>query len=307
MKNKILSFIILLVFAILAYIILQGRINELKNIFQINLKYLIFLFFLTLFRPFLKGLRLKIMMERYDIRLLFKEWFGLTILTVFGNYITPFRAGVSARAVYLKKKHKFSYTSSVSLIGALYLTHIFISCLIGFFLIFFIPFPDNFKSIIMGFFLTLFLISTFILFFIPLPIRMNMKIFKYLTNALSEFRKIRDIPFMLKIILVDVSRLIIEAIFFYSAFKAFGFNALFAACMLMVVFSNLSLILSVTPVGLGVKEALIILTSKLIGADVLIGTFVAVLHRGIAIIIILFLAPIFGYLLLRKETKMVKK
>lgn len=301
MKKKIIPFIILLFFAILGYIFLKGHVNEFKNILQVNLKYVAVLFFLTLLSPLLKGLRLKMITQRYGLNLAFKEWFGLTILTSVGNYLSPFRAGGTAMAVYLKKRYKFPYTFTVSLTGTLYLIQFFIFGLLGFFLTVFTPFPKNIKLGVMFFFVIIFLISIFMIFFIPLPIRTDKKLLKHLANAISEFRRVRDLSFTLKSVFIDVLRVLVDASTFYLAFKAFNSTAPFTACALMSIFSGLSLIISLTPMGLGVQESSVVLTSKFVGANVLTSTFVAALDRVITIIIIFSLAPIFSYLIFKKQ------
>ena len=57
--------------------------------------------------------------------------------------------------------------------------------------------------------------------------------------------------------------------------------------------------------GLGIKDSIIIISSKLIGADILTGVFVAVLDRAVGIILTFILSPIFSYLILKKEKKML--
>lgn len=300
MKKKILSFAILFALAILGYIFLREHAYQFKNILQVNLKYIAILLPLTMTRPFLKGIRLRTLTKLYGLNLTFKEWFGLTILITFGNYISPFRAGASIMAVYLKKKYKFPYTFSVSLTGTLYLATFLLFGLLGIFLTFLITLPEEFKYGLILFFIILVLVSIFLLFFLPSPIRTNIRVLKHLANSISEFRRVRNFSFMFKIMVIDFLRAIALASAFYLIFMAFNFKAPFYACVLMAIISELSIIISLTPMGLGIRESIIIITSKLIGADILTGTFVAALDRAIAIILLLFFTPICSYFLFKK-------
>ena len=49
--------------------------------------------------------------EIFDIKLQFKEWFGLTVTNTMYNYLLPFSGGMALRAVYLNRKKNLSYTS----------------------------------------------------------------------------------------------------------------------------------------------------------------------------------------------------
>lgn len=300
-KKEFISHALLLVFIILGFIFLRKHVHELKNILQVNLWYVVIIFLLKILATLIRGLRLKTLTKVYGLNLRFKEWFGLTIMTTFGNYLSPFRAGGTAMAVYLKKKYNFPYTYSVSLTGVLYLVQFFLLGLLGLFLIFFTSFPEKFKYGAILFFAIIFSISIFLLFIIPLPITINVKILKHLANGFSEFRRVRNFPFMIRMIFLDASRITVVALSIYFAFKAYNFNASFYNCVILTIFEALSLIISLTPMGLGVYESIVIITSKLMGANILTGTFVAALDRAISILAIFVLVPIFSYLLFKKR------
>jgi uncharacterized protein (TIRG00374 family) len=290
MKKKIIPFIILL-----------GQISGLKKIFEVSLVSVLLISFLKMVNVFFRGLKLKIATKLYGANLEFKEWFGLNYVVTLGNYLTPFKAGTSAMAVYLKKKYGFPYTFWVSLIGVLFLAQCFIFGLLGFFLVLFLPFLEEFRYGLLIFFIAIFLISMFILFFLPLPIKINIKIIRHIANSISEFKRARNFVFMLKMILLDISRVIALALSIYLAFKAFNFNASFYACIIIVIFLELLLIISLTPMSLGTREAIIILISRLIGADILTGTLVAALDRSLSIVGTLIFAPMFSYLIFKKK------
>ena len=67
----------------------------------------------------------------FNLRLKFKEWFGLGIITNFYNFITPFRGGMAARAVYLKKKHGFAIIHFLATLSAIYIIIFFVGSLAG--------------------------------------------------------------------------------------------------------------------------------------------------------------------------------
>lgn len=117
-KIQILVLIILIAcFAVYCY----QHIDEFRQLNIVNAIYFVPLFFLYVLFFINNGLILKYFLEPFDIRLRFKEWFGLSVITTMGNYLTPFRGGAVARAVYLKKKHKFSYSYFLSTLSGIYI------------------------------------------------------------------------------------------------------------------------------------------------------------------------------------------
>ena len=73
----------------------------------------------------LTGLRFGLSVALFGQRLVFREWFGLTVLTKFVSYFVPARGGIAVRAVYLKRVHGFPlsrFASSTFLLYVLSLT-----------------------------------------------------------------------------------------------------------------------------------------------------------------------------------------
>lgn len=78
------------------------------------------LFVLSVAKLVSMGLFTWIIVWSLGIELRFVEWFGLSAVSAMGNYLTPFRAGAAARAVYLKSRHDLSYSLFLSSLSILY-------------------------------------------------------------------------------------------------------------------------------------------------------------------------------------------
>ncbi|MCP4121704.1 MAG: flippase-like domain-containing protein, partial [Bacteroidetes bacterium] len=78
------------------------------------------------------GVRLYLVLQLFDLKLKFREWFGLVIITKFFSYFLPFRGGMVARAYYLKKQYDFEYAKFLGSTMGLYMLSIFLNCLLGF-------------------------------------------------------------------------------------------------------------------------------------------------------------------------------
>lgn len=300
MKKNTISIITLIGFAVLSIIFLKGRTHELVKILEVNLKYIIFILILVGLSSLLNGHKLKMLMEAYDVRLRFKEWWGLQIITLFWNDLTPFKGGLPIRAVYLKKKYGFSYTHSVTTTGLAYFTDFLILGLAGVVLSFFLQVSNQIKYGVFIFFLIIFLSSVIILFFLPLPIKLNIRILKHVINSINEFQRVRqDYLLFLKLSFNFIERWTVGALRLYFAFLAFGTVVSLYSCLMIDLFVSIAMVVSITPMNLGFRESVVAVSSKLFSTSGLIGIFVAVLDRAIALVWTFASTPIFSYILMK--------
>lgn len=313
MKRNILSILALIGFVILGIIFLKGHTGELSKILEVDLGYAAILFLLVFFHLIIRGHMLKTLMNFYGLKLKFKEWFGLQIITHWGNQLIPFKGGLFTRAVYFKKKYKFLYTSSASVVGIAYLIDFIGYGLFGIIFSFFLPVANDIKYSVLIFFAIIFLGSVFMLFFLPSSItlllskKVNIKILKYLIDGICEIQRIKtEGKLILYLFFNFCGRLLFGTLRLYVAFRAFGFMISFYDCLVISLFLGLAMIISITPMNLGFRESIIVVSSKLFGIGTLLSTFVAVLDRAIVLIWIFLLAPIFSYILL-KNFKTIKK
>ena len=134
MKTSIKTIIslttLIIIISLFAYYI-YAHFSEFKELSFENPSLVLPLIALSLINSLLGGIILKYLMEPFNINLKFKEWFGLSVITTFYNTITPFRGGMIAKAVYLKNKHKFSYTNFLATISGIYVINFFAESLVG--------------------------------------------------------------------------------------------------------------------------------------------------------------------------------
>ena len=128
--KKILSPILLVVtLALIAYYI-SKHLSDFSELSLINPLWLIPLAVLFLIVSWTNGIKIKYLAEPFGIKLIFKEHFGLSVVTSFYNMITPFRGGLAAKAVYLKNKHGFSYTNYLATVAGLYVINFFVASIL---------------------------------------------------------------------------------------------------------------------------------------------------------------------------------
>lgn len=301
MKKKILSALILVALIILVVFYLKDRVHELKSIFEVNLIYILLILFSLLMTILCDGLKFKVLMDFYDINLKFKEWYGLPNVATFLNYLSPFRAGLSVRAIYLKKKYNFPYTISASTIGMTGIVSLLCYGLLGIVLSFIIQIPFNYKVGFIIFFASTFLIIAAVLFLLPLIPKTNIKILNYVIKSIHELKHIRSNKEVVsKLVVLDMIRLCFYSLRIYFAFKAYNVTVPVFNCFMAGIFATFSYILAITPMGLGVRESLIILVARLSGVSTLFGLYAGILSRVIPLVSYFILGPIFSFMLVKK-------
>ena len=94
---------------------------------QISLFDLSVLFFFGLIAIYINSSQFRYLAEIFNLKLKFKEWFGLAVANTMHNYYTPARGGTVLKALYLKKSHNLAYSNFISLTAGTYLLGFFLA------------------------------------------------------------------------------------------------------------------------------------------------------------------------------------
>src|SRR3989344_122571 len=166
--KKFFSFLILVIILALFINYIYHHTGDFKQISLINPLWLIPLIALFLLSYLFIGLQTKVLLEPLGVKLKNLEVYMLSIVTGFYNIITPAHGGMGVRALYLKKKHNFTYTSFFSSLAGMYVITFFIGSLFGLISVFAIyKLYAVFNWIIFLVFLGLFIPLTLIIIFSP--------------------------------------------------------------------------------------------------------------------------------------------
>jgi|SRR3989344_3199118 len=301
-KKKIISFFVFLILVIWAIFYIKSNFNDFKHVAMVSPLYIIPLFILGSLFLYINGLILKYLTEPFNIFLNNKEGFSLSILTTLGNYITPFRAGSGIRAVYLKKRYNFSYSAFLCTLLAIYLLIFLVNSFIGLASLFLLYVENGvFNFSIFTLFFSIFTLLLFITIFNFDYKDTKYRIINKLFKVLNHWKIIKSNIKIISIIsiLVFFQSLVISLMMFLE-FIIFGFKISFVSSLFLSVIFTLSLLISITPGALGIKETLTVFSAKLIGISPLQTLPVALLHSIIFIIIVFLLSPFCSYILLGK-------
>nr|MBA4405534.1 hypothetical protein [Nanoarchaeum sp.] len=299
MKTKqIISTLVIVLTLSLLVLYIYKNINDFKQLLNIHSYYIIPLFILTFIGLFLNGYILDILLTPFKIKINKKEKLLLPILTNFYNYITPFRGGMAARAIYLKKKYNLTYTDFLGTTLAVYLLAFFIASLAAIISLLLI----KFNLLIFIFLLIIFLILTVIIITAP-----KIKLTKY--NMLNRFIKVindwnlikKNKPVIYKTFIITLFQLFLSTLSVLLCYKVLGIDIGFTKALFISSISSLSIVISITPGNLGIGDAISVFSANLVGIDLTQAVGATIISRAVGLLIIFIIGPIATYYLLKKE------
>ncbi len=306
-ENRTYSIIVLLLVAIalLAYLYYHPQaLTLLTNASIINI---ISLIIIRIFFQIISGLILRDFVSIFGTVLKFKEWFGLSIITTMGNYISPFSGGMIARAAYLKYRYAFSYAQFTSLLAASYLIFFWAVGFVGLIS----SLTSEITSILMWrvglFFFIILLLSSLLILLPPIKISYRNPLIQFINKAIDGWTLIRnDKTLLFKLTLYSLTSIFLNGLSFWLAFISltniqFSFKTIFLISLLSIF----SFLFNLTPSNLGIQEAIVSLASVIFGIGTSIGLMASLLIRATSLIPIFTLGPIFS-LILTRELKAYK-
>lgn len=305
--SKIISTILFL--ALLGWMgfYIKSHWQDFLAIQTMSWRYVPLLTVLGLLYILIQGLILKFMLQPFKINLKFPEWFGITIITLLGNYIFPF-SGLGFRAAYLKKKHQFQYTHFLSTLAAIYMIEFLIFTLgglVGLFSWYLTTKFIDFKLLSFFGFILVFCL-TFMIFSPKLPVLKN-KIYMKFVGLMESFSQLKNNRSLLEKLFVSVVvEFFISVAIFYFVYRALNLPITYLNAMVVAALSLYALLFRITPASFGFYEASIVYTTKLLNLTVANGLLVAMVTRLTNMVWVFVLGPIFSYFILsRKKPKVL--
>lgn len=298
MKKNILSIIltitVLLLFGIYLYNNPQILII-LKDISPLSL-IIIMILFLLLF--LLEGVFIKVTLNIFDKHIDLKETYYLSTISRIGNYLLPMRAGAIFRATYLKNKYQFEYSKFLSTLYAYYILLFLLNSFLALSVLLFKYLSISiFYPAISLFFLLLFFTTLFVILFRKTVATREGKGLKYINKGILIFNKflsswdmiVKRKNLFLYLLFITMGNILINGIIFYVEFLTLKININILDILLYTCLSGVSLLISITPGSLGLREAIFLFTSESIGLSQDQIMQLAFLDRGVLFLLLLIL------------------
>ena len=298
--------LILLAFAIYYFI---NNLADFKQLSFVSPWLLVAITMLFILNYYFIGVITSNLLRPFGVKLKGMEAFQLSIVTGFYNLITPFRGGMAARAIYLKKKYNFSYDNFMATLAASYVLIFLVASLVGMLSTLFIYISSGiFSWLIFLIFSGLFIGMVGTIVIAPkLKERKN----RWLNSAIKVVNGWHLIRGNWRIIgitsILSLLQLIVGALMLYLQFKVFGININYSSALFLATIGSLGILIGITPAGLGIQEAITVFSALTIGIGTAEALSVALLGRAVSLTVLFVLGPIYSYILLnRKPTKDIK-
>jgi uncharacterized membrane protein YbhN (UPF0104 family) len=237
------------------------------------------------------------------------EWYGLTFVNAFSNYLLPLRAGTMVRALYLRNKYGFLLSHTASSLVYMSYVNLMVILLFGLlvaagFKFGLFPMPFFTKDIFQNFLtVTIVLCSSLLLcgaalqfavLRLPFPQPLREAPFFRRRNIIYLFadgaRKMAcNSRLLMLMIVASITSFLIQVGRLAAAYSAVEASPDFYLVFFVNIFFSLSFLFSIVPGNLGIQEILITISSRLIGISFQNGLVAAAVMRVAA------LAVVFGF------------
>jgi len=294
-KNSIsllLTIVVLIFFGIYLY---QNQ-HILTVLTEIQPIYIALIMGLFLAVFLLEGIFIKVTLDVFDKHIDLKEAYYLSIVSRIGNYLLPMRAGAIFRATYLKNKYKFEYSKFLSTLYAYYILLFLINSILALFSLFLkYIYTGNIYLLVTIFFVFLFITTLGVILFRKTINTDNLDTHKYVKKVLTVLNKfmnswdmiVRKKRLFLSLIFITTGNILLNGIINTVEFYGLGIKATLLDILLYTCLSGVSLLISITPGSLGLREAVFLMTSESIGITGEQVMQLAFLDRGIMFFLLL--------------------
>lgn len=303
--KRIISIPVLIIILFFFVLYIKNHISDFKQLTIVNPIYLLPLFILIFIPSINNGLVIKYLLEPFNIKMNFKEWFGLSVVTSFYNMITPFRGGAVSRAVYLKNRYDFSYTNFLATLSGIYVINFLIASFLGLLSLVYLYYTKDVFSPIVTFILLFFFIPLLIIIlFSPRFSETKSAFLNKLIRVLNGWNLIRkNRKVVLLVSLIYIFQITLSSIAGILSYSVFGISISFIDALFLASIGSLTILVAITPSGLGINEAVAVFSALVIGITPAQSLSVAIIGRVIGMSIIFILGPIFSYVLMKNLKK----
>ena len=291
---------IIVTIGVLAYFIyyFYNNKSDLLAVLQIPPKYLTGIFLLSALTIFVNGVFIKVILQSFNKVITILESFYVSVISSLGNYFLPMRGGAAIRSVYLKKKYNFSYAHFVSTLYGNYIIVFLVSSFIGLLSLVLIDIKYSISSLPLYFFFGVLFVVMLVLSLVKFPLEKikepKRKFFGKVVGIVKNILKgwniiVDDKELLFSLIGLTVVNIFVTNVLFYVQFRALNIDVNLLNTVLYNALSSVSLLVSITPGSLGIREGIFSITSDILGIANEQIMQLALLDRGVSVIVLIVL------------------
>jgi len=292
--SPILTVLVLMLFGVYLY----RNPEIISQVISVEWLYIVLIMFIYLFIFYLEGIFILITLKIFNKDISIKESYFLSIVSRIGNYLLPMRAGAIFRATYLKKKYSFEYSKFLSTLYGYYIIFFLLNSFIGVSVLIYRYIDTRVIHIPLIVFFSAIILVMLFLIFVRVSwgkyIKSTKGIFPKIVSTVDRFITgwsliVKDRRNFIMLLQTAFGNILLNILIVYIEFFAIGKAIDFIGVILYTCVSGLSLLISITPGSLGIREAAFLITSQSIGISEKEIMQLAFLDRGIMFILLLML------------------
>lgn len=279
--------------------------DSLSRAFALSPSYLILLIPLILLSNTWTGLLNQVMATHLGAPLPLCEVIPLGLASSAANYFLPMRAGAGLRAGYFKKRCNLPLTAFASSMAAVYVMTLLANALMGLLAMTVSWCREGIWS--WAVFFVLFAVAggcLIAIVFSPKPREgtYGSKLLNYLIRIHHGWDMLRRSPSVLaKSAGLSVLLTLTLMIRLFVVYSALGRPVSMDGCLLVAAMTAVSTFVSITPAGLGIREAMILFSSVAIGVSAEVSLLAAAADRAVAVGVLVLAGPASMLYLSRKS------
>jgi uncharacterized protein (TIRG00374 family) len=282
------------------------NLESFRPLLGLNYIYLVFIAVLTVLGIVVNGLFTKVVMSFFDKTIDAKESVFVSLIATAGNFFAPAGSGFGFRAIYLKKKHKLSYSDYISMLSGNYVMVFAVVSLVGMISLLMIQTRDTIAAVeatLWAVFGGQFAFSL-VLLFVKIPKRLLKerkgggyvnKFLRIIVSISEGWNKITsDKMLVWKLLGLILLNTAISVASMALIMKSLGFGFTFPALLLFSALGSLSTFINITPANLGVKEAVYLASASVLNFTTEQILSIALVERGVLFFVIALLWILVG-------------
>lgn len=300
MKNIWKYLKIVITVGIIGYFIYYFYNNrtDLLAVLQISPKYLLVIFLLYTLTFFINGIFIKVTLKSFKKTVPVFESFYISTISSLGNYFLPMRGGAAIRSVYLKKRYDFSYAHFVSTLYGMYIIVFLVNSFLGLVSLVWIDVKYSISSLPLYLFFGGLFVVMLVLSLVKFPLdkikepkrKFVGKVVGIVKNILNGWNIIvEDRRLLFSLVGLIFASTLVTGLLFFFQFKALGIDVSIMNVILYNCLSGVSLLVSITPGSLGIREGIFSITSDILGISNEQIMQLALLDRGVSVIVLVVL------------------
>jgi uncharacterized membrane protein YbhN (UPF0104 family) len=230
------------------------------------------------------------------------EGLGLAVINTVSNQL-PFAGGLIAKGVYLKSKYQVAYTRYVSATVAVYVCYVSSTGLVGLGVLAYWFLEGNDVSLLLalGF---AGMAASICLIWLPVNLRfLPQRWMKRMAQLTDGWQLLKEKPLLLgELVALQIVLTLLAAGRLWITFHALSQDVTLAHCLLFSSASILTRLVSISPGGFGVREAIIASVASVLGFELGVSAVAVSLERLITTPVNIALGVLYAYVLGKEAT-----